>query len=104
MQITLFVAISITKLTTQTSFTASMIAINSLGREFNGALGSINGVRMTLAAFGRALGPIVCGILWGFSATETFPLHHYLAFLIPSIALIGCWYLHHTIPMSFEGA
>ena len=76
---------------------ASMVIINSTAPR--GQLGSVNGIRMMLAAFGRSSGPILGGVLWGYSATLNFPGHHYLGFIVASFALIGCWYLHHRIPI-----
>lgn len=96
-QVTIFVAVTITKLTTQTAFTASMVIINSIAPRSQ--LGSVNGVRMMMAAFGRSSGPLLGGTLWGLSAAMTFPGHHYLGFIVASISLIGCWYLHHRIPI-----
>ena len=96
-QAIIYVAIAITKLTTQTAFTSSMVIINSIAPRSQ--LGSVNGIRMMLAAFGRSSGPILGGTIWGLSATLHFPGHHFIGFLVPSVALIGCWFLHHKTPI-----
>lgn len=97
LQGTIFVALAITKLATQTAFTSSMVIINSVGPRSQ--LGDVNGVRMMLAALGRASGPLLGGYLWGVSATWAVPGHHFLGFILASVALVGCFALHNSIPM-----
>ena len=70
LQAIIYVAIAITKLTTQTAFTSSMVIINSLAPRSQ--LGSVNGVRMTMAALGRSSGPILGGCFGGSQPLCTF--------------------------------
>ena len=69
-----------------------------LGR---GQLGQVNGARLTLAALGRAFGPIVAGLLWGWSAAAHGMVagSSFLGFATAAVLLLISLLLHRRIQL-----
>ena len=63
-----------------------MVLVNTAGPKSE--LGAINALGQMIAAFVRALGPFLGGILWGASLHVPTPGHEYLCF-----SLVACLFL-----------
>ena len=66
-----------------------------------GQLGQVNGARLTLAALGRAFGPIVAGLLWGWSAAAHGMVagSSFFGFVTAAVLLLISLLLHRRIQL-----
>ncbi|KAK9841642.1 hypothetical protein WJX74_009288 [Apatococcus lobatus] len=67
-------------------FTCSMVMVNNSGPRSQ--LGAINGAGQAVAAFVRALGPALGGVLWGASLHLPVPGHQYVVFALVTGAMV----------------
>jgi hypothetical protein len=67
-------------------------------------LGTVNGISQTSAAFVRAVGPAVAGVMWSWSLTNTaFPFDYHFVFVIVCIIFfLGLLQGHYFLPKSLN--
>lgn len=69
-----------------TTFTACMVIVNVIApRE---AMGAVNGVGQTIAAFVRAAGPAMAGVMWSASLGLAWVGHQFLPFSAAAVAAV----------------
>ncbi|KAK9863051.1 hypothetical protein WJX84_012434, partial [Apatococcus fuscideae] len=76
-------------------FTCSMVLVNTAGPKSQ--LGAVNALGQMIAAFVRALGPFLGGLLWGGSLELPFPGHEYLCFLLVACLFISMQILYALV-------
>lgn len=82
------------------AFTSIMVSINnSVSKK---SLSLVNGIAQSLASLTRAVGPVLCGLIWQYSLKNGlgYPLNYHFVFIVLSALTLVGYFVATRIPRS----